>query len=124
MMRGKLLPGQSKNERYPTRELSEVLTAVKSGVKFLTEGESMRDFRYSSACFYYFFDNYLENSNLDDVLQGISILNTHVHSGQKKSLAGRQQAWLRRNSVGIGQGAGQRARRGHVGPDRRVANRL
>ncbi|MFC7519419.1 hypothetical protein ACFQS6_02245 [Xanthomonas populi] len=51
--------GSSQSERYPTRELSGVLTALKSGVKFLTKSKAKRVFCHTSVCFYYFFDKSL-----------------------------------------------------------------
>ncbi|UXM99741.1 hypothetical protein N8D55_19050 [Xanthomonas hortorum pv. pelargonii] len=60
-----------------------MLTALKSGVKFLTKSEVKCVFHHASVCFYYFFDKSLENSDLDHVSQDISKLNTHVQSRQK-----------------------------------------
>ncbi|WP_146095071.1 MULTISPECIES: hypothetical protein [Xanthomonas] len=93
-----------------------MLTAVKSGVKFLTESEAERAFHHTSACFYSFFDNSLENSDLGHVLRDISKLNAHVRSRQKSPLAGRQQAWLRKTARRTGQESDQRSPRRPLSP--------
>ncbi|MBG3851296.1 hypothetical protein ABQZ69_08420 [Xanthomonas sp. WHRI 8391] len=92
-----------------------MLTALKSGVKFLTKSEVKCVFHHTSVCFYYFFDKSLENSDLDRVLQDISKLNTHVQSRQKSPLAGRQQAWLRKIGCEMRQRADQRSPRWQTG---------
>ncbi|MDV2449618.1 hypothetical protein [Xanthomonas hortorum] len=92
-----------------------MLTALKSGVKFLTKSEVKCVFHHTSVCFYYFFDKSLENSDLDRVSQDISKLNTHVQSRQKSPLAGRQQAWLRKNQMRMRQRADQRSPRWQTG---------